>query len=148
MMRRLTRSAKAKRVQDSAKWRAMEEQREREREERAAKLPELIERWRNGENCLGYDSHNVPTMLRINGENVETSLGVEFSIEHARRAVRLLGGLLSSGGTYQRNGHTVYLGHYAIDSLDASGTLCAGCHTVKREELERFIRELEALPVA
>ena len=136
----------------SAESKALYEKQQREREQREREFDEkreaLAEAWRNGEDSIPYDqAHKLPTMLRIVGENVETSLGVDFPLAHARRAVALLGGKLASGEAYQRNGLTVHLGHYSIDSLDESGTLRAGCHTVKREELERFIRELDALPV-
>jgi len=45
--------------------------------------------------------------------------------------------LHDKGQTYQRNGHTIHLGHFALDSLDTEGNVTAGCHTVQWEEITR-----------
>jgi len=113
----------------------------------ALTIAERTPLWRAGAIGNSAFPHNAPTLLRLVGKNVETSRGASFPIAHAQRAVRLLGGLLTSGGEYTRNGHTVSLGAYVIDSIDSAGTLRAGCHTIERGELVRFIAELAALPI-
>jgi hypothetical protein len=126
---------------------AIEAEREKERAERAAKMPELIERWRNGEACLSYwEFNSLPTLLRIKGDVVETSRGAEFPVEQARRALPIVRSLLKHGRPYERNGHAIHLGHYVIDSIDEEGTIHAGCHTVRRDETERLISNLEQTP--
>ena len=47
-----------------------------------------------------------------------------------------------SGQEYIRNGHTIHLGHYVIDRIEADGTVHAGCHVVKWEEIERITPQL------
>lgn len=42
------------------------------------------------------------------------------------------------GREWHANGHTIKLGHYAIDSIDAQGTLRAGCHTFSKAEVLRI----------
>lgn len=133
----LTARREANEAKRSAKYRA-----ERAERERIALLDsaELVAEWRAGL-PLGHNHWRIgqlPTMLRIRGEMVETSRGVEFPIEHAQRAARLLLPLLASGRSYKRNGHTIHLGHYAIDSLDEQGTLTAGCHIIAKDELLAF----------
>ena len=35
------------------------------------------------------------------------------------------------------NGHTIHLGHFALDAVDGAGNVRAGCHEVAWEEIER-----------
>lgn len=123
-------------------------QRERQAEFERTK----VERWRNGENVGSL--WNIPVMLRIRtfgadesaaGEvgRVETSLGVQIPISHAIRGLRFVRAVVARGEAYQRNGHTLHLSHYAIDKVDADGTLHAGCHIISYTEIERIAPELE-----
>jgi hypothetical protein len=40
------------------------------------------------------------------------------------------------------NGHSIRLGNYAIDRIEPDGTVHAGCHVVRWEEIERIAPEL------
>ena len=103
------------------------------REERAAK-------WRAGE-YVSYLS-DVPTMLRIKGDTIETSMGAEFPVAHAKHGVAAVRAVLASGTPYQSNGHTIHLGVYTLDKIDTDGTVHAGCHHVPLSEVERIAAEL------
>ena len=46
------------------------------------------------------------------------------------------------GEPYQHNGHAEHAGQFRIDRIDVDGTLHAGCHTIKFDELERMARTL------
>jgi hypothetical protein len=127
------------------RWNARREKDRQQAEEKAAKMPELLEAWRNGDNSLGYwDLHNLPAMLRIDGDEVETSLGARFPVSHAIRGLAFVRSVKASGNPYQSNGHTVHLGHYSIDSIDADGNVKAGCHLVTFAEIERIAPKLES----
>jgi hypothetical protein len=105
-----------------------------------AKEAEKVESWRQGARVhLGY---NLPTMLRVVGDTVQTSRGAEFPVEHARRAFPLLQRIVASGTAWQRNGHKIPLGHFQIDKVDVGGTVHAGCHIVPWSEIERAARDL------
>ena len=131
---------------------------EQERKEWEEKLPALCAEWRNGVNvriphpsCIWYDSGNVPripTMLRISGDEVETSLGARVPVSHAKRGLRFVRSVIAFGQEYVRNGHTLHLGHYAIDRIETDGTLHAGCHVIKYAEIEALAPALEALAIA
>lgn len=118
-------------------------QRERRAAEFAAKMPELVDRWRKGEYIS--ESYQFPTILRIKEDIVETSKGANFPLEHARRVLPIVKRLLARGEAYQRNGHTIHLGHYPLDEITPAGTVYAGCHAVSKGEVERLIREVELL---
>lgn len=139
-----------------------------------AKSEEKILQWRAGENVNFYPSYPseyykisraarrefdriepfnqraIPTMLRISkdGSDVETSLGARVPVSHAVRGLRFVRNVVKSGQEYQRNGHTLHLGHYAIDRIEANGTLHAGCHVISYEEITRLAPSLESLQVS
>jgi hypothetical protein len=135
------------------------EQTRREREEQTKREAEKAERWRNGEN-VGY-FYGRPVMLRLrnsqttmdseqsgsNADVVETSLGAQVPVSHALRGLRFVRAVVAKGEAYQRNGHTLHLGHYAIDRIETDGTLHAGCHVITLAEIERIAPVLESLNV-
>lgn len=117
-------------------------ERERKRTEQA-KLERVnadaIREWLSGErNTLPYTI--TRTYLRIvdDGANVETSKGAIFPVEHAKRGLAFVESIRESGQPYQRNGHTFHLGNYAIDKIDTSGNVTAGCHFVEYAEIARI----------
>lgn len=125
------------------------------REEWEAKLPLLCDQWRNGANVhiarpsYGWYSHGeaqptVPTMLRISGNEVETSHGVRVPLSHALRVLRAVQRVVSSGVEFVPNGHTLHVGHYTVDRIQADGTLKAGCHVISYAEIMRLTPALEA----
>lgn len=48
---------------------------------------------------------------------------------------------------FVRNGHSIRLGHYAVDKIEADGTIRAGCHVVTRAEFEKIAGVLDSMPV-
>lgn len=116
-------------------------QREAQREARQA---EALARWVAGED-VSYSS--LPrygfASLRIVGDEVQTSQGASVSIADARRGLRFVRHCRNTATPYQRNGHTLRLGEYPIDSVDAEGNLHAGCHQITIAEIERIAPMLE-----
>lgn len=115
---------------------------EREREafnEAMKKVPD----WISGKtNYLPYN-YDLPVFIRKcisndGKEIVQTSKGAEVPYNHAKLLFRKVQDVMRSGIMYQRNGHTVHVGSFAVDSIDIDGTLKAGCHIIKYTEIERF----------
>lgn len=148
--------------------RIAEQRRERQRQAIEAKYQEWkteqadkLERWKNGEQVylssfnsglsrrqrtrLGVTDAQTTDFqyMRIRGENIETTLNATVPVSHCVRAWRLIKVLLERGETYKRNGHSIHLGDYVIDSLDENGVLTVGCHRFERVELERIGAVLE-----
>lgn len=121
---------------EHAEYRARVEHAQREEEK------EKLAAWLRGEQVHGGLWYS-DTQLRVVGDTVETSKGVSFPLEHARRAYRLVKILRARGGTFKRNGGEIRLGHYRIESIDAEGTIKAGCHIVKWAAVERIADKLE-----
>ena len=112
---------------------------EARRLKRTEPSPERTAQWREGSLPNSGLPDAAPTMLRIVGENVETSKGAEFPLDHARKAAAYLGPRLASGEIFTANGRVLRLGVFTIDSLDECGTLRAGCHIIQKAELEHFL---------
>ena len=113
------------------------EETKRRQQERLEQLRESIEKWKSGEDVhLGWDCPDI--FLRIRGDTVQTSRGAEVPLAHAVKILPIVRG----GRTYEHNGHSIHLGHFRIDKIDAHGNLTAGCHFIKREEMERIAAQL------
>lgn len=131
------RKREAKRAAEKA------EQTKRERAEALVLQKELITKWRASEyhGCF-YD---IPVMLRIVGDQVQTSRGARFPVTHAKRALAFVRKVRESGQAYVRNGHSIHLGPYALDRIEPDGTVKAGCHVVSWEEIERIAPLLDSI---
>jgi hypothetical protein len=119
---------------------------EKQRELAAIKAAEEgIAAFRAGEDYSRFNLYNVPTMLRVNGEEVETSKGARIPIDHAVKGLRFVRAVIAKGEDWQSNGHTFHLGHYALDRVSKDGTIKAGCHVITLDEIERIAPALEAV---
>jgi hypothetical protein len=136
-----------------AMWQAVHDDEARERFEREAATRAA---WLNGEPICFYgrDEHGG-ALLRLRGDqaaaceavqagnmdglNVETSQGGTVPLAHAVRAFQFKRLVWQSGKSWERNGQCVRVGHFQIDRIDAeSGDVKAGCHVLRREEIERL----------
>ena len=108
---------------------------QREEAKQAREALERVQKWVDGESdyCPSYG----PIRLRVKGDELQTTRGARVPLEHAVKAFRVLKRLHDKGQAYQRNGHTIHLGQFALDSLDTEGNVTAGCHTVQWEEIAR-----------
>ncbi len=89
-----------------------------------------------------YMPRDTGILLRINGEQIETSQGARIPVEHAPRIWRLVQAVMSAGRPYERNGHTEHAGSYPINKVDTDGTLRAGCHVIPYAELAMLAKQL------
>lgn len=132
------------------KERAKKENAEREFKGWAARCKAAVEfgatahAWRKGEtDVMPYRFEiGAPTMLRVRGDVIQTSRGAEFPADHGRRAFPLIARVRERGETWRTNGHSIHLGHFRIDEIDAAGNVRAGCHYVEWPEIENCARAL------
>ena len=127
----------------------------KEREERKAELARLrgaerVEAWLSGEpvsldrrseGTFGTD-HGVSCYIRAKGEELQTSLGARVPLDHAIRAFRFVKACKERGEEWHRNGHSLRVGHFAVDKIDGGGNMTAGCHFIAWSEIERLARSL------
>lgn len=123
-------------------------ERETEEDEWTAKSADIIAAWRvNDPSARLRNAYNLPSMLRLSADKteVETSLGARVPVQHAKRALQIVRLFQSRGREYVRGTRSIHLGHYVVDRIDADGTLHAGCHVIKFEEIERVAVELDQI---
>jgi hypothetical protein len=85
---------------------------------------------------------------RITGGTLQTSKGADVPLPHAVRAFRFIKRCHERGEAWEHNGHSVRVGHFAIDRINADGSFVAGCHTIGWPEVERLARELDVFDLA
>lgn len=99
-----------------------------------------------------FKEHDMPVYqskkiyMRINGDEIETTKGAKFPVSHAVKAFKVIRALKDKGQDWHKNGKTIHLGHFEIDSVDALGNVKAGCHFVEWDEIERLARILKIYP--
>ena len=103
---------------------------------RAREEQERIRQWANGETDY-CPSNGQAIRLRVKDDELQTSRGARVPLDHAIKAFRVIKRLRSKGESYERNGYTIHLGHFALDAIDPQGNVTAGCHNVAWEEIER-----------
>jgi len=131
--------AECERIQerDREKQRKRKAKQERERIQHDKEILEKVDKWATGEtDYISMTFENAPIRLRVKDNLLQTSLGAQVPLDHAIKAFRILKRLRNQGETYQRNGHTIHLGHFALDSFE-NDTVKAGCHRVAWDEIER-----------
>jgi hypothetical protein len=129
-------NAKTRAAKDAAKRAAKTK---RQNELRTMDLAERTEAWRAGEQV---SIHGAPMLLRVKGDNVQTSQGASVPIEHAKRLWPAIKRCRATETAWQSNGHTMPIGHFRVDRIEADGTLRAGCHVIPFAELERMATTL------
>ena len=117
-----------------------------DRELSRQRLAGAVENWKRGEiDRLPHGFHyayNTSAMLRVKGDEIETSRGAKFPVEHGKRAFPLIRACKQQQRTWERNGHSIHLGHFTVDRVSPEGNVNAGCHFVEWSEIERVAKEL------
>lgn len=134
-------------MKERVKASSLAERRRKAQEQRdiAVRNQEAIDGWLAGDKYAQVPYGLDRVYLRVVGDNVETSKGAVFPIDHALKGLQLVRAVKARGEAYHRNGHTLHLGIYAIDSIDTDGNVKAGCHYVTYSEIERIAPMIETL---
>lgn len=134
-----------KRERDRAKRAAAKAERERRAAEARA-VADAARRtdWRLfgafGAGMPGY--RTGPVMLRVNGDEIETSQGARIPVAEAPLVWRLVERAIERGG-FEPSGLAAHkIGDYALSGIDADGTLRVGCHAIPQAELRSMARQL------
>lgn len=141
MAKECERAAKLERDRQSR----LRTKRKREDAKRLEKATVALQEWADGDPATEWHRYRygfdlLPVRLRIKDDKLETSLGAEVPLKDAKRVYKILHRLKSKAQTYKRNGETISLGPFALDSMDGAGTVKVGCHTVEWSEMERVAK--------
>lgn len=127
-------------ARDAARIRKDEKRRKEEQAIRDAEKAKHLERWLAGESVRA--PYVKPDRMRIVDSEVQTTGGASVTVKALKRIAAKVLGIVRKGGEWHRNGDTISVGDYPLDSIDADGTVCVGCHTFAKEEVERMAKLL------
>ena len=117
-----------------------------------------IQAWRDGAAVsVTFDSEHGGAALRVRGDCLETSHGASVPLGHAVRVFQFVkmirekaqaGALPTLNGedraclgiVWKRNGKTIRVGHFQVDSIFGNGDFMAGCHRINWQETEAAAR--------
>jgi hypothetical protein len=106
---------------------------------------ELLEAWKNGASVLSWRMPRIDesngAFLRIHGDNLETSQGASVPLSHAIRVFQFVKLCRERNQEWNRNGKTLRVGHFQVDSVNPDGSFRAGCHFISWHEIERVARK-------
>ena len=100
-----------------------------------------IAQWLAGENVSV--PYSIDCMLRIKGEEVQTSQRASFPLKHAYIALLMIERCVNNKESFVKNGKQIRLGHYSIDTIDINGNVKAGCHNIKYSAIKRIALDVK-----
>lgn len=109
---------------------------ERERKAREAWLTGQGGYWRGSDETGG-------ALLRIMGDNLETSQGANVPLSHAIRIFEIARKCRETGKVLEPKAR---VGLFTVNRIDETGGFNAGCHRINWPEIERIARQLELYP--
>lgn len=146
--------AAEKRERERAARAERKERKEREAREKAlAEAAEAIADWRAGRRpslpytCPRVDE-NGGALLRVYGEELQTSQGARVPLADAIRVFRFVKLCKERGEAWHRNGRTLPVGAFQVDHVAPNGTFRAGCHLIHWPEIEAAARAAGVLDIA
>lgn len=144
---RIDRNAVATKDLEAIRARVKEAQaKERARKEEQQRIDRMnaadaIAAWRSGEYIPTWKFHGL-TILRVVGDEVQTSHGARIPVEHAKRLWPLVMRVLCSGKSYNPTDKSIHLGVYQLNMIRADGSIVVGCHDIPYSELETIARKV------
>ena len=97
-------------------------------------LAEKIEAWRNGKNPY-IPRYDVPVMLRIIGDQIETSKGAFIPVNQTETLWRLIGRAMQGQRDYEIG---QAIGVYQLTKIRRDGSIVVGCHDIPFAEIQRM----------
>lgn len=145
--RNATPEAQAKRERERANREARKARKEAEAAQAAyEKMAEARAKWLAGEYVASYGLRLADdkggALLRVRGDNLETSWNANVPLDHATRAFRFIKQCRDTGKQWETNGHTIPVGHFKIERITPEGDIKAGCHVIHWGEISRIASAL------
>jgi len=110
----------------------------------ALEAVERLELWKIGENVNTNGFQFSDTLLRIKGDQIETTRGAKIPVSDALKIYPLLSRAKNTGKTIEAGLHQINLGAYRFNSFDGN-TLIVGCHSIAWAQIEKMAQELKLI---
>jgi len=108
----------------------------------ALESEERLALWLTGENVNTNGFQFSNTLLRIKGEQIETTRGAKIPVSDALKIYPLLARTKRTGGKLEAGLHNINLGAYRFNSFDGE-KLTVGCHSINWAQIEKMAQELK-----
>ena len=133
-------------VSEAAKLRDAKRAIKQEENNRIAALEseERLALWLTGENVNANGFQFSNTLLRIKGEQIETTRGAKIPVSDALKIYPLLARTKRNGGKIEAGLHSINLGAYRFNSFDGEN-LIVGCHSIAWAQIEKMAQELKLI---
>jgi len=110
----------------------------------ALEASERLALWQAGEYVPSHGFNYCDTVLRIKGENIQTSRGAQIPVADALKIYPLLDRAKRTGNKLEAGLHNINLGSYRFNSFDGN-TLIVGCHSIAWNEIEKMAIQLNLI---
>jgi hypothetical protein len=101
--------------------------------------------WLRGEDVDYPHEWNAPTLLRVHGDQVQTSRGAEIPVCHAKRLWPMILKCKQEGDSFVAGDRTIHVGHFALQEIYPTGDIKVGCHYIKWDQIEKIAGDLGLL---
>ena len=108
----------------------------------ALESAERLALWLTGESVNTNGFQFSDTLLRIKGEQIETTRGAKIPVSDALKIYPLLARTKRTGGKIEAGLHNINLGAYRFNSFDGEN-LIVGCHSIAWAQIEKMAQELK-----
>jgi hypothetical protein len=110
--------------------------------EAIARKAENRAKWLAGEpgaRYATYEHSGEQTLLRVIGDEVQTSAGASVPVRHALRLFKLASEVKARGELWMSPSEkTFHVGHYTLTAIDQFGNVTIGCHHLAFDEMARI----------
>ena len=133
-------------IRKGNKERALQERIKRETRERAEAhiKATCVSEWLSGSrDTIPYGYRPKDALLRVRGDEVQTSHGAIVSTSQALRILPIIRKCRDTSTGFIANGRTEHIGQFAVREIMSNGDMVVGCHSIKWAEIEKVAIVLE-----
>jgi hypothetical protein len=127
-------------IRKGNKERALQERIKKETRERAEAhiKATCVDEWLLGvRDSIPYGYRPEDALLRVRGDEVQTSHGATVSTSHALRILPVIRNCRDTQTGFIANGRTEHIGQFAVREIKPNGDMVVGCHSIKWSEIEK-----------
>ncbi len=125
-------------IRKGNKERALQERIRKETRERAEAhiKATCVDEWLLGvRDSIPYGYRPEDALLRVRGDEVQTSHGATVSTSQALRILPVIRKCRDTQTGFIANGHTEHIGQFAVREIKPNGDMIVGCHSIKWAEI-------------
>jgi hypothetical protein len=134
-------------IRKGNKEKALQERIRKETRERAEAhiKATCVDEWLLGvRDSIPYGYRPEDALLRVRGDEVQTSHGATVSTSQALRILPVIRNCRDTQTGFIANGRTEHIGQFAVREIKPNGDMVVGCHSIKWAEIHKVANYLGA----